>query len=204
MDLVSHIQDSSGVRSDEDSTSFLQLGSKVCVFRQESVTGMNLKHNIYIKHTVLAYSLSAGLLDSFQNSIGSQVTLTGRSRSNTDCFVGKLDVKGIGVDIRVDGDRLDSHGTSGLDDTASNLASVGDEDLLELGFIWIDGIQGVKFFVISGLSSSHIRETEIRVLLLCKQSIRLIRTHSFEKLKSLTGRIKEVCLLTAEDRKSEE
>jgi len=48
-----------------------------------------------------------------------------------DSLVGELDVQAVDIGIRVNGDRLDAHLLCGPDHTASNLSSVGDQDLVK-------------------------------------------------------------------------
>src|SRR4029079_15561949 len=64
-----------------------------------------------------------------------EITLRGRRWSNTRGFVGEAHVQRIAIDVAVNGDRLDAHLLAGPDDATSNLAAIGDQDLLELARI---------------------------------------------------------------------
>ncbi len=48
-----------------------------------------------------------------------------------DGLVGHLDMQGVLVGVRIDGDGLDPHAAGGLDDAAGDLAAIGNEDFLE-------------------------------------------------------------------------
>ncbi|MPN06453.1 hypothetical protein SDC9_153709 [bioreactor metagenome] len=62
-----------------------------------------------------------------------EIAQSGGCRANTDRFVGKLDVLGFGVRLRVHGDGLDAELTAGAQHPQGNLAPVGNQDLLEHG-----------------------------------------------------------------------
>jgi hypothetical protein len=47
------------------------------------------------------------------------------------CLIGQLGMHGAGVGIRVNGDRSNSKAASGFDDTARDLATVGNQNLVE-------------------------------------------------------------------------
>jgi hypothetical protein len=64
-----------------------------------------------------------------------QITLRGGRWSNTGCFVSEPNVKRIAIDVTMDGDRLDPHLLARPNDATGNLASIGDQDLLELARI---------------------------------------------------------------------
>src|SRR6185503_15455828 len=64
-----------------------------------------------------------------------EITLGGRCWSNARCFVGETNVQRVTIDVTVNRDRLDAHLLTGPDDATGNLATIGDQDLLE--FAWI-------------------------------------------------------------------
>src|SRR5690349_18920103 len=64
-----------------------------------------------------------------------EITLGRWCWSNTRCFVGETNVEGIAIDVAVNGDRLDAHLLAGPDDATSNLATIGDQDLLKFARI---------------------------------------------------------------------
>lgn len=53
------------------------------------------------------------------------------STYHVDCLVGELDVQAVDISVGVDGDGLDAHLLGGPDDTAGNLSSVGNQDLVK-------------------------------------------------------------------------
>jgi hypothetical protein len=65
-----------------------------------------------------------------------QVGLRRRRRSDVHGLVRHVDVERVAVGVGVDGDRLDAHFPRSLDDAASNLATVRDQDLLEHSPLW--------------------------------------------------------------------
>ncbi len=77
------------------------------------------------------HGLGAGLAAGLDDLVDEQIGLGGRRRADGDGLVRHLDVQGVAVGFRIDGDRLDAELARRLDDAAGDLAAVGDQDLLE-------------------------------------------------------------------------
>ncbi|GAC1460296.1 MAG: hypothetical protein NVSMB8_10650 [Candidatus Limnocylindrales bacterium] len=60
-----------------------------------------------------------------------QVRVAGRRRADADRLIGGMDRQAVGVGLAIDDDRLDPELAAGADDPESDLAAVGDEDLIE-------------------------------------------------------------------------
>jgi hypothetical protein len=56
-------------------------------------------------------------------------------RADADIFVGEPDVQRVLIGLGVHRDRLDSELAARVDDAQRNLAAVGDQDLLEHGYL---------------------------------------------------------------------
>ena len=96
---------------------FCQRHGKRLALRQEAVAWM---HGLGARG-------AAGVDDLVDDEIG-----LGRGRrADGDGLVRHFHVQGIAVGIRIDGNRLDAQLPRGLDDAAGDLATVGDQDLLE-------------------------------------------------------------------------
>ena len=85
-----------------------------------------------------------------------QVALRRRCRTDAGRLISKADVKRIAIDVAMDRDGTNAHLLAGPDNTAGNLAAVGDQYLLELpdfrasSFIQISKVQDPKSFVLTG------------------------------------------------------
>ena len=117
LDLVAHGGDRLGVRPDEDDAGFLQRLGKGLALGQKAVAGM---------HRLGAARLAGG-----DDLVDQQIAFGGFRRADGDGRVGHLDMQGVLVGLRIDGDRLDAHFARGLDDPAGDLAAIGDQDTLE-------------------------------------------------------------------------
>src|SRR5262249_48444765 len=117
----SHHPDHIGLRPNElDVAGFANLG-KVWRLRQEAVTGMN---SINVKDLRRA------------NDCGNiQVTLRGRSWSNTSGLIGKTHVQGISIHVAMHSDCLDTHFLTRPDNATGNFAAVGYQYLFELASV---------------------------------------------------------------------
>ena len=62
-----------------------------------------------------------------------EIGLAARRRPDGDRLVGELDMERVAVGLGVHRHRRDAHPPGGLDDTAGDLAAIGDQDLLEHG-----------------------------------------------------------------------
>ena len=116
-DLVAHRRDGVGVGSDEDDSGLFQRPGEGLALGEEAVAGMN----------GLGPRLPAGRDDLLDHQIG----FGGGRRPDQDSLVGHLHMQGIPVRVRIDGDRLDAHALGGLDDPAGDLATVGNQNLVE-------------------------------------------------------------------------
>jgi hypothetical protein len=116
-DFVAHGRDRAGIGTDEDDPRLLKRARKGLAFGQKSVAGMD--------------GFCAGRAASLDDLVDHQIALGRGWRPDEDRVVGHFDVKSVAVGFRIDGDRLDSHSTGGLDDAAGDLAAVGDQNSFE-------------------------------------------------------------------------
>ena len=77
------------------------------------------------------HRLSAALFDCGHHFINHDIGLVRRGRANMDRLIRHLNVQGLRIRVRIDGDRSQAHLAGSLDDVAGNLAPVGDQDFLE-------------------------------------------------------------------------
>ncbi len=75
--------------------------------------------------------LGAGLTACLDDLVDHQIAFGRLRRPNENGFIRHLDVERITVGFRVHGNRLDTHATRGLDDTAGDFAAICDQDLFE-------------------------------------------------------------------------
>ena len=105
--------DGPGGGADESDSGFLQCLGERGVLRQEAVAGVD--------------SLSAGILASLDDPVGKQVTFGARRAPHPNGLIGHLHVQRAPVGIRIDRNGLDSHSRRGLENTAGDLATVGNQ-----------------------------------------------------------------------------
>ncbi len=72
-----------------------------------------------------------GLLAGCDDLLDDEIGFGGRRRADVDGFIRHLDVKGVIVGVRIDGDGRNPHAARGLDDAACDLAAIGDQNFLE-------------------------------------------------------------------------
>ena len=77
--------------------------------------------------------LGARLLGRLDDLGDVQVALGRHRRADQEGLVGLAHVRGVAVDLRVDGDRADAHLLQRAGDADRDLAAVCDQDLLEHG-----------------------------------------------------------------------
>jgi hypothetical protein len=116
-DLVAHRLDGADVRADERDLCFLERFGKGRTLGKKAVARM---------HRFRAHLL-AGVDDLVDQKIG----LGGGRRTDVDGLVRHLDMQRVLVGVGIDRDRRNAHALRGLDDTAGDLAAVGDQYLLE-------------------------------------------------------------------------
>ena len=75
--------------------------------------------------------LGARLPAGVDDLVDQQIGLRGLRRADMHLLVGHLDMERAGIGVGIDGNRRDPHLPGGLDDTAGDLAPVGDQNLLE-------------------------------------------------------------------------
>ena len=75
--------------------------------------------------------ISLGNLSGCNDAVGLEITLGTGTRADANGFVRKLDVHGIDIGLRIDGDGFDSEFATGADDAEGNFPPVGDENTLE-------------------------------------------------------------------------
>ena len=77
--------------------------------------------------------LCAALLGDGDDLAAEQIAFFRSRRAEAIGFVAFSDVLGVGVSIRVHGDRADTHAARGGSDAAGDFAAVGDEDFFKHG-----------------------------------------------------------------------
>jgi hypothetical protein len=71
------------------------------------------------------------------HAVDFQITVGTRGFTDADGFIGELDVEGIDVGFRVNRERFDPELLAGANNAQRDLASVGDQNLIEHGsFRW--------------------------------------------------------------------
>ena len=116
-DLVAHGGNGIVLRADEDDAFFLAALGEGFVFGQEAVTRM--------------YRLCASLLAGRDDLVSHQIGLARRRWSQQHRLVGEFHMARVLVGLGIHGHRGDAHLACGLDHTASDLAAVGNQNLLE-------------------------------------------------------------------------
>ena len=77
------------------------------------------------------HSLSARLFAGGNDLLDDEIGFCRCGRADMHGLISHFDMERVFISIRIDSDRLDAHALGGLDDTAGNLATVGDENFLE-------------------------------------------------------------------------
>ena len=77
------------------------------------------------------HRLGAGFLASVNDAVAAQIAFGRRRRSDQDRLIGLAHMQGLGIGFGIDRDGRDAHPLRGADDTAGDLAAIGDQDLLE-------------------------------------------------------------------------
>ena len=75
--------------------------------------------------------LGAALLAGSNNLVDEQVAFRRRRRADRDRGIRHLDMQGIFVGVRIDGDGFNPHFARGFDNPAGDFAAIGDQDALE-------------------------------------------------------------------------
>lgn len=123
IDLVSHIKNCLRVGADEFHSDLLEISSEMSVLREESISRMHLISFPSLPIGVIqTHGLCSSVLDSLEDLIHSEIGLIRGSGSYTDCLISQSNVEGIGIDVGMDGDCLDSHCTRCLDHTTRDLS----------------------------------------------------------------------------------
>ena len=117
--LRAHRFDRLGRRADEDDAGLGAGAGEVGVLGEEAVAGVD--------------RLGPRLLGRVDDLDDVQVALGGGRRADQEGLVGLAHVRGVAVDLRVDGDRSDAHLLQRAGDANRDLAAVGYQDLLEHG-----------------------------------------------------------------------
>lgn len=115
-------------RTDEDDSSVLAHLAEIKIFREKAVSRM--------------HGLGPGALRGLDNLLSAQVGLSGSARSNVHGLVRELDMESISIGVRVAGNSLDAQSLSRADDSARDLSSVRDDNLVEEFLLRPRGCQG--------------------------------------------------------------
>ncbi len=108
-----HGADAVRLRPDPDQPSVDHRLREVGILGEEAVARMD--------------RLGARRLRRLDDLLADQIALARRARSDVHRLVRHADVKRLGVGIRIDRDRTDPHRPRGADDSAGDLAAIGDE-----------------------------------------------------------------------------
>ena len=114
--LAAHQGDGFRRRADEHQSGITARRREVFVLGQEPVARM--------------HGIRARLLRRVDGRIDAQITLARRTRAHRPRFVRKANVQRGTIALRVDGDRRNAHVAAGTNHTHSDLAAIGDQDLL--------------------------------------------------------------------------
>ena len=117
LDLVAHLGDRVVLRADELDAFLFQPARELGVLGQKAVARV--------------HRLGAGLLAGGDDLVDDQVGLFRRRRANAHGLVGQVHEQRVLVRLGVHRHGGDAHLAGGLDDAASNLAAVCNQDLLE-------------------------------------------------------------------------
>ena len=77
------------------------------------------------------HRLSAAFFASGNDLFDNQIAFCRRWRADSDGGVRHLDMKGIFIGLRINGDRFNSQSTRGLDNPAGDFAPIGNQNTLE-------------------------------------------------------------------------
>ena len=114
--------DGLGRRADERHAPLGDGLGEVGVLGEEAVAGV--------------HRVGAAALDDIEDRLGVEVALGGGLPTEGVGLVGEADVQGVAVEVGVHGHRGDAHLLACTDDSDSDLAAVGDEDLVEHAIWW--------------------------------------------------------------------
>ena len=117
LDLVAHGGDGLRVRPDEYDAGFGERLGKGCALGQKTVARM--------------HRLGAALFAGGDDLLDDQIALSCRRRPDRDGRVGHFHMQRVAVGLGIDRDGSNPHAAGGLDDPASDLAAVGNQDSLE-------------------------------------------------------------------------
>jgi len=115
--LVAHHVDGLGRGADEHDAAVGDGAGEVGVLGEEAVAGV--------------HAVGTAPLDHIEDGLGVEVALGGCLATQRIRLVGQPDVEGVAVELGVDRHGGDPELLAGTDDTDSDFAPVGDEDLLE-------------------------------------------------------------------------
>ncbi len=115
--LVAHGIDGCGIGADKDDASLAEGFGKGRAFGQEAVAGM--------------HRFRAGCLAGRNNFFNHKIGLGGGGRANVHLFISHFHVQRARIGVGIDRNGGNSHPAGGLDHAASNLAAIGNQNLLE-------------------------------------------------------------------------
>ncbi len=116
-DLVAEHRNGADIRPDEGDAGEVQRQRKGAALRQEAIAGMN--------------RVGPGLPGRRDDLVDHQIGGGRRRRSDVDRLVGHGDMQRLVVGVAIDGNGGEPHALRGANDTASDFAAIGDEDLFE-------------------------------------------------------------------------
>ncbi len=114
LDLVAHRLDRARIGSDEDDALVRERLGEGGALGEETVARMN--------------RLGARLLAGRDNLVDQQIRLPRRRRPEMNLLVRHLDMQRVLIGVRIDRDGGDAHLAGGLNDAASDLATIGDQN----------------------------------------------------------------------------
>ena len=116
-DLVTHGLNGLRVRTDENDTCLLECFRECGTLGEKAITGVN--------------RFRAGLFAGVNDLVDHQIGLRRRCSADEHGLIRHFNMQRVLVGFGIDGNRLDPHAACGLDDTASDFATVCDQDFLE-------------------------------------------------------------------------
>ena len=116
-DLVAHQADIVGTRADEGEAGRLHALGEICIFRQETIAGMD--------------GGGIGDFGGGDDRRHVQIALCRGRRADADRFVGQLHILGVAVGFGIHSDRLDAHFAAGALDTQGDFTAVCNQNLFK-------------------------------------------------------------------------
>ena len=116
-DFIAHYPDGLRAGTNENKTGFFDAFGEISVFRQETITRVN--------------GLCIGHFSGTDDGRHVQIALSRRGGSDTNGFIGKLDVLCLAIRFRMDDNSFYAQFTAGTLDAQCNFTAIGDKDFFK-------------------------------------------------------------------------